>query len=38
LIYDAVDWRLSSLMVDKHRIKRKMMELMIGPDGAAINA
>ncbi len=36
--FDAINRRRSELMVDKHRIERKLMELMIGPDRTATDA
>jgi hypothetical protein len=35
---DVINRRRGNLMVDKHRIERELMELMIGPDRAAIDA
>jgi hypothetical protein len=35
---DVLNRERTSLMADKHRIEREMMELMIGPDKAAIDA
>jgi len=35
---DVIDRRRTSLMTDKHRIERELMELMIGPDKTATDA
>jgi len=35
---DVINRQRTSLMADKHQIERELMELMIGPDKAAIDA